>query len=148
MDATTEWHYSKATQKYIPRSVLLSVAPLAYDQTGDVPGTSSNNQTLATTFNDKASSVVKQATILTVFVPTLLAGWTGYIVNVRKFKEKHKMYMAVTKGFEKYYGSGVVLLLQKTLQNKTSTITILARTTEDYAKEVLFAKQSRPMSIL
>jgi hypothetical protein len=31
MDATTEQHYSKATQKYIPRSVLLSVAPMAYD---------------------------------------------------------------------------------------------------------------------
>jgi Reverse transcriptase (RNA-dependent DNA polymerase) len=55
----------------------------------------------------KASPVVNEATILTIFVLMLLAGWTGFIVDVndtflhRKFEEKHKMYMAVPKGFEK-----------------------------------------------
>jgi Reverse transcriptase (RNA-dependent DNA polymerase) len=50
-----------------------------------------------------------------------LAGWTEFIVDVNgaflhgKFKDKHKMYMAVPKGFEKYYSSGMVLLLLKTL---------------------------------
>jgi hypothetical protein len=47
----------------------------------------------------------------------LLAGWSGFIVDVNgaflhgKFEDKHTMYMAVPKGFEKYYGSGTVLLL-------------------------------------
>jgi Reverse transcriptase (RNA-dependent DNA polymerase) len=69
----------------------------------------------------KASPVVNEATILIVFVLMLLAGWSGFIVDVNgaflhgKFEDKHKMYMAVPKGFEKYYGSGMVLLLLKTL---------------------------------
>jgi Reverse transcriptase (RNA-dependent DNA polymerase) len=69
----------------------------------------------------KASPVVNEATILIIFVLMLLAGWTGFIVNDNgafrhgKFEEKHKMYMAFPKGFGKIYGSGVVLLLQKTL---------------------------------
>jgi Reverse transcriptase (RNA-dependent DNA polymerase) len=64
---------------------------------------------------------VNEATILITFVLMLLAGWVGYIVDVNSaflhghFKEKHKMYMSIPKGFEKYYGSDVVLLLQKTL---------------------------------
>jgi Reverse transcriptase (RNA-dependent DNA polymerase) len=69
----------------------------------------------------KASPVVNEATILITFVLMLLAGWVGYIVDVNgaflhgHFEEKHKMYLSIPKGFEKYYGSDVVLLLQQTL---------------------------------
>jgi Reverse transcriptase (RNA-dependent DNA polymerase) len=57
----------------------------------------------------KASPVVNEATILITFV--LMAGWVGYIVDVNgafldsHFEEKHKMYLNIPKGFEKYYGS-------------------------------------------
>jgi Reverse transcriptase (RNA-dependent DNA polymerase) len=69
----------------------------------------------------KASPVMNEATILITFVLMLLAGWVGYIVDVNgvflhsHFEEKHEMYLSIPKGFEKYYGSDVVLLLQQTL---------------------------------
>jgi Reverse transcriptase (RNA-dependent DNA polymerase) len=56
----------------------------------------------------KASTVVNKATILITFVIMLLAGWVGYIVDVNSaflhgcFEEKHKMYLSIPKGFEKY----------------------------------------------
>jgi Reverse transcriptase (RNA-dependent DNA polymerase) len=59
----------------------------------------------------KVSPVVNEATILITFVLMLLAGWAGYIVDVNgaflhgHFEEKHKMYLKIPKGFEKYYGS-------------------------------------------
>jgi Reverse transcriptase (RNA-dependent DNA polymerase) len=71
--------------------------------------------------DSKASPVVNKATILITFVLMLLAGWVGYIVDINvaflhgQFEERHKIYLSVSKGFKKYYGSDVVLLLQQTL---------------------------------
>jgi hypothetical protein len=93
--------------------------------------------------------VMNRATILIIFVLMLLAGWAGFIINVngaflhRKFEHKHKMYMAVPKGFEKYTSSGGIIASEDSLQDKTSSVTILARFTEDYVEDVLFTKQGR-----
>jgi hypothetical protein len=41
-----------------------------------------------------------------------------------------------------------IIASEDSLQDKTSSITILTRTTEDYVEDVLSTKQGRPMSIL
>jgi hypothetical protein len=58
----------------------------------------------------------------------LLAGWVGYTVDVNgtflhsQFEEKHKIYLSLPKGFEKYYRSDVVLLLQQTLYGNKQAV--------------------------
>jgi hypothetical protein len=50
-----------------------------------------------------------------------MAAWYAYVLDVvgafllGKFDPKHKMYMRVPRGFEKFYPDHVVLLLMKTL---------------------------------
>jgi Reverse transcriptase (RNA-dependent DNA polymerase) len=84
--------------------------------------------------DSKVTPVVNEAMILITFVLMLLAGLVGYIVDVNSaflhghFEEKHKMYLSVPKGFKKYHGSDVVLLLQQTLDGtKTGSVSVLAR---------------------
>ena len=68
-----------------------------------------------------ATPVVDDMTIHAILVLTVMAGWSPQLVDVKgafpcgEFKEKHKMYMNVPQGFEKWYGRGVVLLLIKSI---------------------------------
>jgi Reverse transcriptase (RNA-dependent DNA polymerase) len=82
----------------------------------------------------KATPVVNEMMILVVFVLMLLVGWNAHIVDVNgtflhsRFKEKHQMYMEVAQGFEQYYPTDTVLLLQQTLYGtKQVALQFLAR---------------------
>jgi hypothetical protein len=71
--------------------------------------------------SSSSSPVVNETTILVVFVLMLLTGWNANIGNINsaflsgEFEDRHKMYVEVTQGFEKYYAKGIVLLLLHTL---------------------------------
>jgi hypothetical protein len=73
--------------------------------------------------DSKVSLVVNEAAILITFVLMLLTGWVGYIVDINgaffhsQFEEKHKMYLSVPKGFEKYYGSDIFTAATNSLWN-------------------------------
>ena len=68
-----------------------------------------------------AAPVVDDMTIHAILVLTWMAGWIHQLVDVKgafphgEFKEKHKMYMKVPQGFDKWYGRGVVLLVLKAI---------------------------------
>lgn len=68
-----------------------------------------------------ASPVVDDLTIMIVLVLTILGGWAPQLVDVKgaflngHLDPKHKMYIRVPEGFEKWFGTSVVLLLCKAL---------------------------------
>ena len=68
------------------------------------------------------SPVTNDISVRIVFVLGLMAGWKGYICDVRGAflkgkldEDKDEMYMHVPQGFEKFYPKDVVLKLQKAL---------------------------------
>ena len=71
--------------------------------------------------NDKAAPVVCEATIRIMFILILMAGWWAEVIDVvgafllGEFDPKHKMYLWVPQGFERFYPDDVVLRLKRTL---------------------------------
>jgi Reverse transcriptase (RNA-dependent DNA polymerase) len=69
----------------------------------------------------KASPVVALMTIMIIFILMIMAGWYGSLTDVHgaflkgQFDAGEQLHMHVPQGFEKYYGSDVVLLLLKTI---------------------------------
>ena len=68
------------------------------------------------------SPVTNNISVRIVFLLGLMAGWKGYIYDVRGAflkgeldNDKDKMYMYIPQGFEKYFPKGVVLRLLKVL---------------------------------
>ena len=70
---------------------------------------------------DTAAPVVTEITIRVVLVLIIMAGMYAELLDVHgafllgDFDPKHKMYMELPKGFEKWYPSNCVLLLLKTI---------------------------------
>ena len=68
-----------------------------------------------------ASPVVDDLTVRIIMVLTIMGSWEPQLVDVKgaflhgTFEDKHKMYMRVPEGFEKWYGSAVFLLLLKAI---------------------------------
>ena len=60
-------------------------------------------------------------TIHVILVVTVMAGSIPQLLDVkgailrREFEGKHKMFMKVSQGLEKWYGRGVILLLLKVI---------------------------------
>ena len=67
----------------------------------------------------KASPVVALMTIMIILILMIMAGWYGSLTDVHgaflkgHFGPGEQLHMHVPQGFEKYYGSNVVLLLLK-----------------------------------
>jgi Reverse transcriptase (RNA-dependent DNA polymerase) len=77
---------------------------------------------------DIASPVVLELTICIVLILIMMAGWYAMVIMdvigaflLGDFNPKHKMYMRVPKGFQKFYPEGVVLLLLKKLYGAKQT---------------------------
>ena len=67
------------------------------------------------------SPVVHEITVCIMLVLMVMALWHAEIVDTKgafpkaSFDPKHKVYMEIPKGFEKFYPKNVLLLLKKTL---------------------------------
>ena len=72
-------------------------------------------------YHDISSPVVHDITVHIVLTILLMSGWAAHIVDVNgafllgEFRENEHIYMKVTKGFEHFYSSNVLLYLPKTL---------------------------------
>ncbi|KAL7579260.1 hypothetical protein ACA910_011419 [Epithemia clementina (nom. ined.)] len=70
---------------------------------------------------DLFAPVVGDITIRVLLVLLLMAMWLAWVVDVKgtflkgKFEPKHKVYMKVPKGFEKWFPENFIILLRKTL---------------------------------
>ena len=70
---------------------------------------------------DIMSPVVHEITVRIMLVLMIMALWHAEIIDVKgaflkaSFDPKHKVYMEIPKGFEKFYPKNVLRLLQKTL---------------------------------
>ena len=71
--------------------------------------------------HDIMSPVVHEITVRIMLVLMIMALWHAEIIDVKgaflkaSFDPKHKVYMEIPKGFEKFYPKNVLLLLKKTL---------------------------------
>ena len=71
--------------------------------------------------HDIMSPVVHEITMRIMLVLMIMALWHAEIIDVKgaflkaSFDPKHKVYMEIPKGFEKFYPKNVLLLLKKTL---------------------------------
>ena len=71
--------------------------------------------------HDIMSPVVHEITVRIMLVLMIMALWQAEIIDVKgafpkaSFEPKHKVYMEIPKGFNKFYPKNVLLLLKKTL---------------------------------
>ena len=90
---------------------------------------------------DISAPVVNEITIRIILILMILGSWTGTLVDVigaflnGRFGSEERVYMEVPEGFEKYYGSGVVLFLLRTIYG-------LKNSAMAYWKETLMAFKS------